>query len=471
MTSTTEVIDTDGNALPVAAGEGGAITRPADGVSTAEAMARLRQLEGLGFITPVATPEQLREAFALRQRLYAAILAPDDYLYTVSYPDNTGGKARTKQDIANGYENAMERAKALGGIVSAKPLKSGIVKLARALNITAKRKLVKGLPDEPHASYSYVEYEATHEGTGMSEIGVGWCDRGERNRTHDIIATADTRAYGRAVMRLSGFGDVSADEIIAGASEGDTPEYVPEPVASKEADPVPDIDDPAVVAASRSWADTIMSRNGKRYAADAKQLSQNARELRARARRGDARAAQQLGAQGLRWQGTAQDGIGYEPFEVEPAPVSPEAIQAAASAAAGKQAESDEKVTQTQREQEALDRVTGAATPPPSSSSGPSEEKGWNLSNKGSDKDDGDDTPKSLGIPEPDHGTDIITTKQARNVSKLLLELTGGNKDKARQWLADQCHVDRSPSIRLNQYEIILDTLKRQIEKEKEQHG
>ena len=70
------------------------------------------------------------------------------------------------------------------------------------------------------------------------------CDSSERNgkiSKHHIITTADTRGYNRAVMRLSGFGEASADEIIAGASEGqELPDRVPVTTTSmRKPEPLP----------------------------------------------------------------------------------------------------------------------------------------------------------------------------------------------------------------------------------------
>lgn len=392
-------------------------------------------LRDLGFITPIASPEHLRAAFAYKQRMFAAILDSNDYLYTVSWQSD----GKTTQRVTPNYDEAKAMADKfahLGSELGAKPKKSGITKLARALGITARRIKQSGLPDDPTATYSFVEYEATHEDTGKTEHGVGWCDKGERGgkiSTHDVIATADTRAYNRAVLRLAGFGDVSADEIVAGVSDGaDVPVEVPSPPKAKEMDELPDIDDDNVVAACRAWAESFGVRS-EGQAPQAKQDTRSARELRANARRGSTRSATKLGALGLRWNGTASDGPGYMTFEVGAPPVTPGDIQ---------------------RSQKGLEKALAGKTS--------SEKRGLNLSGNGSDKDD-DGLPPDLpdvgkprkegaGVPQPSPTAETITTKQAKNISTLLKQIFS-NVDEMRTWLREECHIDTTVKMRANQYE------------------
>lgn len=437
VTEKTEVVD---NAdLPKEPGESKLVVHEdgSVGESSAAPPVSMEMLKQMGFITPIATPEHLRAAFAYKQQMYAAVLDERDYLYTVVYTSNN----KSQQNVYADFSEAQALAKKfsnLGAVINAKPKKSGVVKLARALGITAKRVKVTGLPVDPSATYSYVEYQAEHEGTGMSEIGVGWCDkteRGGRISTHDVIATADTRAYNRAVLRLSGFGDVSADEIIAGASDGDDlPVEVPQPAKSKESKPLPKLDDPDVLAACRAWAESAAER--ERFAPPAKQDTRAARELRAQARRGDKRAGTQLGAQGLQWAGTASDGPGYPAVTIEAPPVSVSDILKARSA------------TQEAREPETKTK---------------GEDKGWDLSAQGSAKDDdaSDTKPPQSGtdnIPAPQPDSETVTMKQAKNVSGLLKQLFT-NKDDMVAWLERECHVNTTPKLRSNQYEAVMSVL------------
>lgn len=429
-------------------------------------------MEALGFIVPVATPEQLRKAFAERQRLFAAILDPNDYLWTVSYPDTiktgSGPITVTKNYIARTREEAEERAGALKGQASGKPKKNGIVKLARALGITATIIESAGLPGDPHATYAYVRYEALHAGTGLREIGVGFCDgseRGGRISKHDIIATADTRAYNRAVLRLSGFGDISAEELVA--SDDVLPaQHVPEPASLKPFADLPPIDSDDVLTACRTWAEAVAKRTGERFEPAAKQDTRSARELRAAARRGDTKAALKLGSQGLRWEGSAHDGPGHMLFTVEREPVTPDEIMAAAYARSG-----DRDAAPT----------TAATTAPVATAP---ESKGWDLSGSGSQKDDvkpvpapsvpsqtappaapatpapaTEPEPETFDVPAPHPSAETITTKQAKNVSSALMEMAGGDKTKAREWLKKHCHVDSAIHLRMNQYEPAMNVL------------
>lgn len=397
-----------------------------DGISMAD-------LSDLGIIAPVATPQVLRQAFAYKQSLYAAILDPDDYLYTVSYKEGN----KTRQYVSTTIADAKKVADTYKVPLMASPKKSGIVKLANALGIEATCAVRQGLPSDPGATFSYAVYEAVHARSGRKAEGVGWCDtseRGGRISKHDTIATADTRAYNRAVLRLSGFGDVSADEIISGASDSDEdlPQYVPDAQSLKAARALPASTEMHVITSARAWAEAI-SKRSEAYIPDAQQESKAFRELRARARRGDEKAATQLGTMGLRWSGGAQDGAGFEGFSVEEPPVKPSDITAVTEAAAE------------------------TAAPPPDNGSG----AGWDLSSKGSDADDAPaPAPKSPSdnIPMPQPNAEVITTAQAKKASILLIEVFG-TKDRARAWLSASAHAERSSQLRSNQYEVLIRVL------------
>lgn len=439
-------------------GAGAAIVAaPPAAVSLSEATARLRRLQDVGFIAPIASPEELRAAFAYQQQVYAAILSPDDYLYTVTFPGSS------KPFVTRNQAEAARMADEHQGSMHASPLKGGVTKLARALGITARRALTKGLPEEPSAQYAYVEYVAEHKGTSRTEIGVGWCDYREgRASAHVVIATADTRAYTRAVLRLAGFSEVSGDEVLGETTTNLAP-------GVREVIPPPSLDDPGVIAAARAWAEAVVAQ-GKRYAPTAQQVTQHARELRASARRGDYGSAQQLGAQGLHWQGAAQDGLGMEPWEVGPSPVTPEMIQATAPEAAASAPPSGVQAARETREQAALDRALGKGTGTKTTNAAPPT-GGWDLSGKGSKKDDAG--PKTAsesphGIPGPDLAQEAITMGQAKKLSLLAFELFDNDKDQARTWLREHCHIQGSVDMRPNQYEIAMSVLNKLVTAKKE---
>lgn len=388
------------------------------------------QLADLGFIMPIATPQMLRAAFAEKQRLYAAILDETDYIYSVSYVEN----GRARQAIYARRVDAEKASKTYMTEYRASPKKSGIVKLAAALGIEAKRVLSRGLPDDPNATFSYVTYQATHKRTGRSEEGIGWCDNKERPKLHDIIATADTRAYNRAVLRLAGFGDVSADEIIAGASTEEQPQAVVLDSQPKRPAELPAATSNEVINAMRAWATESASAAP---AAAAQQTSQVSRELRAKARRGNETAARSMGKQGISWSGPASDGLGFETFEVEAPTLLPEQAASVEKPAAAK-----------------LEEPVAEAP------------KGWDLSGMGSERDDirpGQPVPMSRerassGVPSGDPGSDVITTAQAKRLSETLLRKFV-TKDAARDWLQKNAGVDRSVNIRSNQYESVMSKL------------
>jgi len=411
-------------------GTGLAVSEASESLSTA-------QLADLGFIMPIATPAMLRAAFAEKQRLYAAILDETDYIYSVSYVEN----GRARQGVYARRTDAEKAAKTYLTDYRASPKKSGIVKLAAALGIEAKRVMSRGLPDDPNATFSYVTYQATHKRTGRTEEGIGWCDNKERPKLHDIIATADTRAYNRAVLRLAGFGDVSADEIIAGASTDDQPQSVVlVDVQPKKPAELPAVTSSEVIGSMRAWANEC---SAVPVAPAAQQASQQARELRAKARRGNEAAARALGKQGLSWAGQASDGVGYEPFSVEPVTMLPE---------------------------ETKPEPAPAPKPEPVNGTNGAQKTGWNLSGVGSDRDDilpGQPVPMtreraSSGIPSNDPQAEVITVAQAKKLSELLLGKFG-SKDAAREWLTKNAGVDRSVNLRSNQYEAVMNKLEKEV--------
>jgi len=417
----------------VLAGEGpfrGAAKEELEPVSLAE-------LADLGFITPLATPQRLRAAFAEKQRLYAAILDESDYIYTVSYMEN--GKAR--QNIYARRKDAEKAAEAYGVDIRASPKKSGIVKLASALGIEARRKQARGLPDDPAATYSYVIYEAIHARTGRSEEGVGWCDkteRGGRISAHDVIATADTRAYNRAILRLSGFGDVSADEIVPGASSDEAIHTTDSALKKPPALPASTTDE--IITAQRWWAEEAAKRGS--FLPDAQQNSKVGRELRARARRGNETAARQMGTMGYTWQGVAQDSISHDTFEVEPPTITVASIEAVKKAAedpskpgwdlsgTGNAHEEDRK-----NDPKPVSREQAAASVPAAG------------------------VPRSLGAR--DGASETITTIQAKNLSELLLGKLG-TREAAQAWLKTHADVERSALVRQNQYDALMNLLKKE---------
>jgi hypothetical protein len=414
----------------------------------------------LGFITPIATPEQLRAAFAYAHSMFAAILDKTDYLYVITW-QNGDKKA---QKVTTSHEEAVEvtaKWAHLKSVMSAKPKKSGIVKLARALGISAKRKLSAGLPDEPTAQYAYVEYEALHEATGKVETGIGWCEKAEKGgktSTHDVITTADTRAYNRAVLRLAGFGDVSADEIVAGGlGDEESVDEIPQQPRQKELKPLHDLTDEDVVGAASAWARAIVRRKEKNSLTDyfdprAKQDTREARELRAQARRGIARSAEQLGSLGLDWSGTASDGLGYPTFDTGLPPVTPRDIERSQDAA------------RTAEQEQLMKGLGGEDTTRQEDPASATQSDGWDLS--GSKADDESTAPEgeSAGeIPSPSPNSETITLKQAKNVSLLLKEIFSEKSD-MQSWLFKNCHARKTVDIHTNQYEPIIAALKKKKE-------
>jgi len=278
-----------------------------------------------GFITPVADPMRIRKAFAWRQKIYASVLDERDFIYSVSYQDGPKTREKTLHTIAD----AKTWADKYKTQFKAAPKKSGIAKLAMAFGIEAARITVRGLPDDPNAKFSYVVYDCVHPSTGRKAEGIGWCDLDEKNgyiSRHDCIATADTRAFNRGILRLLGFGDVSAEEILT-AEDVDTDDvHIPDdqPPAAEPAS-LPSIASPEVQEAATAWAEAAAARPmNTRFLAPARQTDHEARSLRGAARLGDAEAARKLGSQGYEWKGPAQ--LGERSFVVAESPVDPRSI-------------------------------------------------------------------------------------------------------------------------------------------------
>lgn len=429
------------------------LARVGEGQKTEGTEITLGQLAELGFIMPVATPEVLRAAFDNRQKMIAAILDPRDYLYTVPYVE----QGRTKQQVCQTLEEAKKWAGTYKTEWKANPKKSGVVKIAVALGIRAERMKTAGLPDDPKADFAYCVYKAVHKATGAEAEGVGWCDKAERgNRsTHDLIAMADTRAYCRAVLRLAGLGDVSADEIIAGGDvvNASPITVVDSPVAKRESQPLPPLTDVDVLAAARAWASEIVQRApSTRYADQAAQDRGNWPQVRAKARRGDSTAAAALGKNGIRWVGTASDGPEYESFYVsDESPVSPEDIErveveaSKAASTPAPQTQQQRPATtappQTQQQRPATQQQPAsrpATTAPASTQSSTQQQRPAPAANQGGG--------------DHDHAVNQLTDAQRAKLSNLLIEKLG-TKDAAREWLKTNFQIESTAKLPPSQYE------------------
>lgn len=212
-----------------------------------------------GLIVPPVSPVQVRALFKMRQEYYTALLDPShDFLYSVSYVENNKPKEymTTKLASAELFVKTYE-----GSAYKARPRKSGVEKLAESLGIQGEVIETRGLPNDKNEDYSLVRYKATHIKTGRVAYGVGWCDVKERPTMskHALIATADSRSFSRAVLRLIGYGEVGAEEILAGITD--------------DVDVVVDMTPPAASfgqtasGAAASVAQAIASTSGKATAA------------------------------------------------------------------------------------------------------------------------------------------------------------------------------------------------------------
>jgi hypothetical protein len=415
----------------------GTLVEPAPLAVIEPTAAEVQGLGDYGFIMPVATPALLRAAFAQRQALMTAILDERDFIYTVPFTDPASGKQR--QFLA---ARKADADKALGQYeteILAHPKKSGIVKLASALNIQAKRVKSMGLPDDPTATFAWVLYEAVHNRTGRTEQGIGWCDKSEQNgriTTHALITTADTRAYNRAVLRLSGYGTVSAEEILGGAGGFGT---IIDVTGTTDIDPprvsesLPDIHSDVVMAAARTWADAVLARSGERFAPTAQQGNKAFREMRARARRGDLQSAKHLGSIGLHWEGTGQDSPEYETFQVEPSPVSLDDVLRVRTAATPAPAEAQ--------------AAPAPAQAPVPAEPGPAAPSVAVVSPAAA--------MKPAAVQPTPNADDCITTAQAKLLSGKMLEKLG-TKDAAVAWLTQNAGVSTSRHVKSAKFDALM---------------
>lgn len=410
----------------------------------------------LGIIIPSVPPAIIRAAFAAKQQLYTAILDPEtDFLYTIAYKEH-GNQSREYRTTS--FADAKKMSELVKAPYQARPKKSGIYKLAAALQIEAKRVKSVGLPDDPRATFSHVEYEAVHLTTQRTATGVGWCDAQERGGKdmpkHHIISTADTRAYNRAVLRLMGFGEVSAEEIggIVGGDDGSPVIIdhgdVPQDTARKPAAECPPANDPKVVAAATAWARQVAGRQeGERLAPLSVQQKNNSwREMRARARRGDTDAATKLGRNGIAWDGIAQDSLQHEPWEVEACPVHFEQFVTAsrptptpAPSPAATQPPAPQPITMPTHSPAAT--TSAASSNPEPAAASPAS------------ADEGPLFPSRLSL------TDAITGAQAQKLSEVILAKTASDKEKARAILRKLAGVSRSTEVRADQYDRIIEHL------------
>lgn len=173
----------------------------------------LEQLSDLGLAAPLATPDMMRGLYAYRRRTAAAMLDREhDFLYSIQYQE----QGKSKEKMTTSYKEAIKFRDMYNVPYKATPRKSGIAKLATAFGVEGTIVEMRGLPMEHNADYCYVKYEVVAKKSGAKATGVGFARRNERGYPmpeHHMIGLADTRAYGRAVLRLAGFGEAGAEEI------------------------------------------------------------------------------------------------------------------------------------------------------------------------------------------------------------------------------------------------------------------
>lgn len=173
----------------------------------------LEQLSDLGLAAPLATPDMMRGLYAYRRRTAAAMLDREhDFLYSIQYQE----QGKTKEKMTTSYKEAIKFRDMYNVPYKATPRKSGIAKLATAFGVEGTIVEMRGLPVEQNADYCYIKYEVVAKKSGAKATGVGFARRNERGYPmpeHHMIGLADTRSYGRAVLRLAGFGEAGAEEI------------------------------------------------------------------------------------------------------------------------------------------------------------------------------------------------------------------------------------------------------------------
>lgn len=435
----------------------------------------LEEMSALGLATPVAHPTKIRRAFDMMNKMFTAVLSPSDFMYSISFSEGN----KQKQLAYASLEHAQKAAEAYGNVpIKASPKKSGINRLAVATGVEAQRVKTTGLPEEPGARYSCVTYELVHKATGRKAEGIGWADLDEKGghmSRHDAIATADTRAYNRGVLRLLGFGDVSAEEILSvgmleggengmvipdensgqrsrgqerpqqerrreqgggqqggGQQQGQQPPKQEPPSMLKQ---LPPPTSPEVLTASMAWASALAARPiEQRSAPPAQQSNHDARTLRAAARGGDAQAAQQLGAKGLDWSGPAL--MNGKAFFVETAPdAARAALRAGAPAATTQSTEPKPTTTETPpQNDEPKSEEPKAESPPPS----------------------GDMTSSAMTSPPPG---DTIPSAMAKNLTTKLLEKFG-TIQRCKNWIKETYGVESSMHLSPTQYADALERIK-----------
>lgn len=192
------------------------------------------ELDELGIPAPLADPQTMRALYVYRRQQFAATLDREhDFLYTIAYQE----QGKNKEKMTTSYKEALKFSETYKVPYKAVPKKTGIAKLATAYGVVAEIVEQRGLPIEPNANYSYVKYKVTAKRSGVTAVGIGFCRRDERGYPmpeHHMMGVADTRAYGRAILRLVGFGEAGAEEIgdevvmpIVRIEQGPTPKRLP----------------------------------------------------------------------------------------------------------------------------------------------------------------------------------------------------------------------------------------------------
>lgn len=215
-------------------------------------------------VVPIVTVDEARSMWDAYKELERAVLAPDDYMYFVDR--KVGDRTRTK--FFTEEKDAAVYA-AQGGTLRRRKKKSGCRKMLRFFGLRVPQRSEEMANTVIHEGETYVVKVERGEGyvltvynnksleivkaeatvvvaapNGQTMVGTAACaasERGFSHPDHDVVATAFTRALNRATLDLVGWGEVSAEEMVAitGDEEGEVIEGYVEEIVDEPAKPEP----------------------------------------------------------------------------------------------------------------------------------------------------------------------------------------------------------------------------------------
>jgi len=171
------------------------------------------ELGGLTIPDPVETKKRFQQYLALKD----AITDDEDYVFFVMRPGERGDTIVFGSEGSRGKKSCESKVKLIkGGYIKKRIKKSGVYKIGTVFGIDAPIIEETKETNERFVAYHF-KVRAVHKASGRFAEAVGSASSNERGKgsqrpIHDPRSTAETRASERAIMKLVGFGELTAEE-------------------------------------------------------------------------------------------------------------------------------------------------------------------------------------------------------------------------------------------------------------------